>query len=91
MKPARKLSARQGLALSALRRLVADRGAPVPDTFNLPADVIAVPLGIWREELGRCGAIERDAKNPREDFRRIKDVLQARNQIALRDELVWLV
>ena len=30
-------------------------------------------------------------KNPREDFRRLKDALQARNHIAIRDELVWPV
>jgi hypothetical protein len=75
--------------MSALTRLVADRGEPSPAPFNLPAGVMTVDLGIWREELKRCGAIERDTKNERTDFRRIRETLQANRHIAVRDERVW--
>jgi hypothetical protein len=89
IRPERKLSDRQKNALRALQRIVADRGTPVPLALNLPGTVMAVPLSEWRNELSRCGAIERDAKNPREDFRRLRDALQVRLNIAVRDELVW--
>jgi hypothetical protein len=88
-KAGRKLSDRQKLAMTALTRLLADRGETPPLTFNLPSGVMTVPLAIWREELGRCGAIERDTKNERQDFRRIREALQAHHYIAMRDEHVW--
>jgi hypothetical protein len=88
-RPSRKLSDRQSIAVSALHRLVAARGEPLPTTFNLPAGVMGVPLGLWREELTRCHAIPPDAKSPREDFRRLKNGLQTRGAIAIRDDFVW--
>jgi hypothetical protein len=88
-RPARKLTDRQKLALSALDRIVVERGVPAPAAFNLPGNVVVVPAELWRDELVRSGAIERDAKNPREDFRRLKTSLLARSLIAMRDDLLW--
>jgi AAA domain len=85
----RKLSDRQKLALNALVNCAADRGKPPPAEFGLPAGLVAVELIEWREEVYRRGVLDREAKNPREDFRRTKNSLAARNLIGERDGLVW--
>jgi hypothetical protein len=87
--PTRKLSDRQKLALDALADCVADQGAPPSPTLGLPGGIMAVPVGAWRDELYAKGVIDRDAKNPRKDFQRVRDSLQARKLIGARAELVW--
>lgn len=89
--PTRMLSDRQKLAIVALQNVVTAKGEPVPSTFGLPADVRAVPVPAWREELERRGTLDPDGSNPRQEFKRLKEALQARTVIALRDHLVWLV
>jgi hypothetical protein len=85
----RKLSDRQRLALEALADCAADRGKPPPDGFGLPAGLLAVSLDCWRDELHTRGALDQDGTNPRQDFRRLKDSLQVRKLIGIRDTLVW--
>jgi len=85
----RKLSDRQKLALDALAQCAADRGKPPPQTLGLPAGLLAVSLIEWRQELLARNVIDRDGKNPRQDFSRIRSSLQARSMIGVRDELVW--
>jgi hypothetical protein len=87
----RKMPARHKLALDALTEALIDHGGPAPAMFKLPAGIKTVSLGHWREELLRRGVIERDAANPRQDFKRMREALAARGQIAERDMLVWLV
>jgi hypothetical protein len=82
----RKLSDRQRLALDALTEFP---GKPLPPSFGLAADLRGVELGQWREEMFRRGILNRDAKNPREDFSRVKNSLQARKLIGVRDDFVW--
>ena len=43
----------------------------------------------WKDELFARGVIDRKAKNPRTDFKRIKDGLADRALIGERDGLVW--
>ena len=43
-----------------------------------PARTVVVPLNAWREELYRKGVLDRDAKSPREEFKRVRQQLQAR-------------
>lgn len=86
---ARKLSDRQRLALDALDECAATTGRAPPREFGLPAGLVAVSLSDWRAELYRAGVLDPDAKNPREDFRRVKTSLQARRLIGARDNLVW--
>ena len=48
-------------------------------------------VNAWREELYRKGVLDRDAKSPREEFKRIRTQLQARSLIGVNGELVWKV
>jgi AAA domain len=84
----RKLSDRQRLALDALAECTAK---PAPESFGLPADVRVVRRNSWRDELYARGVLDTDAKSPREDFRRVRNSLQARGMIGVRDDLVWRV
>jgi hypothetical protein len=85
----RKLSDRQRLALDALAECATSRGQAPPATFGLPAGLLTVTANDWREELYRRDVLDRDAKSPREDFRRVKNSLQVRKLIRARDEFVW--
>jgi hypothetical protein len=85
----RKLSDRQRLALAALDECTINVGNAAPPSFQLPASVKVVPLTDWREELYRKGVLDREAKSPREEFKRIRTQLQARSLIGIRDDLVW--
>jgi hypothetical protein len=85
----RKLSPRQQLALSALDECAASGGTPAPSSLQLPARTVVVTLTDWREELYRKGVLDRDAKSPREEFKRVRIQLQARSLIGVNGELVW--
>jgi len=88
--PSRKLSDRQRLAVEALANCLLDHGEPSPLSFELPAGIKVVAVDVWRTELFSRGALDQQAKNPREDFRRVKSSLQARHLIGERDGLVWI-
>jgi hypothetical protein len=85
----RKLSDRQRLALDALAECAADQGSAPPASFGLPTGLLTVNVSSWRDELFTRGVLDRDAKNPREDFKRVRNSLQARRLIGTRDDLVW--
>jgi hypothetical protein len=85
----RKLPDRQRLALDALADCAVEQGKPPPAAFGLPAGLLAVSVAAWRDAMISRGIIDKDAKNPREDFRRVKNSLQVRREIGIRDELVW--
>ncbi len=55
-KPAtvRRLSDRQRLALDALAECALRRGEPPPNSFGLPAGLVAVGIAAWRDELLRA-------------------------------------
>jgi len=84
-----KLSDRQRLALTALSNCTNDRGRAPPPDFGLPAGLRVVQVSEWREEMFRSGALDKESKNPRSDFRRVKHSLQASHLIGERDDLVW--
>jgi hypothetical protein len=79
----------QSLALSALDRVTVSHGQEPPAGSDAPPWVRVVSVDRWREELFRCGAIDRTHKNPRSAFKRIKDGLLAAEQINERDGYVW--
>jgi hypothetical protein len=85
----RKLSDRQRLALTALDECAANNGKPAPINLELPARTVVVPLTAWRDELYARGVLDRDAKSPREEFKRVRQQLQARGLIGVNGELVW--
>jgi hypothetical protein len=85
----RKLSDRQRLALDALDECAVSGGKPAPDNLQLPGRTIVVQLSAWREELYRKGVLDREAKSPREEFKRVRNSLQARGLIGIRDDLAW--
>jgi len=87
--PSRKLSDRQRLALDVLADRAAEVGKPPPSTLGLPTGLIAIPVNDWRDGLYARGVLDRDAKSPREDFRRVRNALQTRRLIGVHDDLVW--
>jgi hypothetical protein len=90
-KPGRKLSDRHKLGLAALTECaLGERSKPAPADWQLPNGIRIVEIDLWRDELFRQGTLDRGAKNPRVDFRRLKDALKARHLIGERDGFVWL-
>lgn len=85
----RKLSDRQRLALDALAECAADRGQPPPAALGLPTGIKAVAVTDWREQLLRSAVLDPEGKNPRSDFKRLCQQLQARRLIGLTEGLVW--
>jgi hypothetical protein len=83
----RKLSDKQRVAMDCLTRAIDDAGEVVPETFGLPCIMRGVKVDTWRDEMETRGALG-DA-NPRQDFKRISQALQARQLIAQREGLVW--
>jgi hypothetical protein len=86
----RKLSDKQKLALEVLADCVLENGEPLPTQFKLPDDLKGVAISNWREEMLKRGVLDSAAKNPREDYRRVKTSLLARHLIGERDGSVWL-
>jgi hypothetical protein len=82
-----RLTDRQKLALTALANCttVVDRGKPVPT--GLPRN--AVEIEEWRNEVFARGVLDPNGSNPRADFKRLNEGLQARSLIGCRDGLVW--
>jgi AAA domain len=87
--PPRKLSNRDRLAFDALVNCAADYGKPTPPSLGLPQGLRAVEIDQWRQEIYARGILDRDAGNPRQEFKRLKESLQVKAMIGMRDELVW--
>ena len=64
-------------------------GISAPASLELPARTTVVQVNAWREELYRNGVLDREAKSPREEFKRVRMQLQARALIGVNGELVW--
>lgn len=85
----RRLSPKYDLARDRLATCITKAGRSAPSDWNLPASQV-VDVSTWREELLATGVIERDGKNPRTDFKRIKAELTKRGLIGERNGVVWL-
>jgi hypothetical protein len=81
----RKLSARDKLALDALANCDTK---PAPAELKMPGLMVA-EIDQWRDEMFVRGVLDRNASNPRTDFKRLKDGLQARSLIGVRNDIVW--
>jgi hypothetical protein len=78
----------QKLALVALANC---SGIPAPPALQLPMGTIVVDLTKWKDELFARAILDRNASNPRTDFKRLKDALHARSLIGVHDGFVWRV
>ena len=84
-----KLNARQQLALEALISIVAKADQKLPADFQLPSSIRCVSVEAWRIELLARGVIDKNGKNPRTDFTRIKTALHAKHRTAEREGFIW--
>ncbi len=71
-------------------QLLGTRSEPGQEVEAEPGrKVRAVAIAHWKEELFRGGVIDRDAKNTRADFKRLKDPLAAADLVVERDGFAW--
>ncbi len=85
------LTPRQRKALGVLNNALADYGKPAPDTVHYPAGATVVAVDLWRRCLFSAGTLDKDAANPREDFRRLRTGLAERDAIAEWNGMIWAV
>jgi hypothetical protein len=85
----RRIPDRAKVSLEALTETLLNHGTPAPHSFGLPPGMKAVTLDQWRDELCSRSILDRDDKNHRRDFGRIRDQLAARQAIGVRDSVVW--
>lgn len=90
-KPKKVLPDRQRLGLDVLIDCSLSYGKPLPASHGIPGNPRAVEASKWRDALFSRGVLDRDAKNPREDFARVKRSLLAKRLAGERDGLVWAV
>ena len=64
-------------------------GLPLQVTYGILGNPCVLGAAVWLDEMFRRGVLDRDAKNPREDFARVKRALMARQFAGKRDGLVW--
>ena len=50
---------------------------------------MSVTGSFFQVQVLRAGVLDRDAKSPREGFKRVRQQLQARGLIGVNGELVW--
>jgi len=82
------LRPKQKNALAALNDALADRGTAPPASLDIPVNSVTT-LDVWRDEIKARGIIPPDIKNPRGAFADLKDALQAKSLIGVRDGYVW--
>jgi hypothetical protein len=87
-KPAKLLRPRQRNALNALHETLASSGIARPSSLDVPVATVTT-LDAWRNEITARGAISPDVKNPRGAFFDLKDALEAKGLIGVRDGYVW--
>ncbi|MCZ6590339.1 MAG: AAA family ATPase [Alphaproteobacteria bacterium] len=86
-----RLTGRQRRAVDALANVLIDAGQPAPDATHYPSGATVVQVETWRETLFKAGVLDRDASNPRQPFKRLKDTLTERGVIGEWNGLVWVV
>ena len=77
---------RQGRALDALDEVALSYGKPAPLEIK---GVTAVAVEHWRDELFARGILDKTSKNPRTDFKRLKDQLASKFLVGERNGLIW--
>ncbi len=88
---AKTTSPKQRRALNALNNVLVDHGKPAPGAKHYPTGTTVVDVSLWRENLLQAGILDPNAKNPRADFKRLKDQLAERGLIGEWNSLMWAV
>ena len=86
-----KLSPRMRRGLDVLNNCIIENGEPAPGTKHYPDGARVVSLNLWREALFSSGVLDRNAANPRADFKRLKDGLADRGAAREWNGLIWPV
>jgi hypothetical protein len=86
---AAKPNARHALAVAALERVIRDHGQPAPAGSDIPSWLRVATVDQWREELFRCGILNRKVANPRSPFKKLKDGMMVAKRIVERDGFIW--
>jgi hypothetical protein len=84
-----KLSDRMQRGLEALHDVLIDAGQPSPGGQHYPHGVPVVSVEEWKEYLFKAGVLDKDASNPRQPFKRLKDGLIKRGAIREWNGLIW--
>jgi len=90
-KPAKSTTPKQRRAIEVLHNVMADHGTSAPDAKHYPTGATVIDMTTWRECLFNAGVLDKGAKNPRSDFKRLKDQLTERGHVGEWDGLVWVV
>jgi hypothetical protein len=83
------LSPRQRQALEVLLDCVAEAGEPSPSGTHYPTAGRVVRVDHWREALLQSDIVDREGKNPRQDFRRLRMALEYRRAVRTWGDYVW--
>ena len=86
-----RLTPRQRRALEVLGNALADYGKSAPEVEHYPAGAVVVEVELWRECLFKAGVLDVRAKNPRADFKRLRESLAQRDQIREWNGLMWVL
>lgn len=86
-----RLTGHQRRAVDALSNVLIEYGRPAPDATHYPSGATVVPVKTWRDELFMSGVLDRQAPNPRQPFKRLKDALIERGEIGEWDDMIWAV
>lgn len=88
--PAGRLTAPQIIAMRALEDLTAQIGTPSTER-DMPGHILVVPLSRWREECYERGIADGTPEANKKAFQRIRQALQVKCKIGMRDTVVWKV
>jgi AAA domain len=86
----KKLTDKQRLAIDALTEvLLSDDARSPPSEYGLPKDTKVVPAQAWLNEMYRRQVLDCDAKGHRARYGELRQSLQAKYLIGVRDDFVW--
>lgn len=88
-KSRRSMSAGQQLGYEALVSLAAQHGEPLPTSYKLPLNILAVSVTAFKNEMLARGIVPADAKNPRSRLNEIIAGLKRHHVAAERNDRIW--
>jgi hypothetical protein len=85
----RRLSDKHKLAMTALSEVILSDGRLAPTSYGLCEGKQMATVEAWKAELFARGVLDRNAPNPRTDFKRIQDKLSVGGHVGIRDGHIW--